>query len=129
MSRKILVYALWAVAIVACVVEQTPETTRPNFVFFLIDDLGWLDTGTYGSTFYETPHIDRLAAEGTRFTQFYTGSPVCSPTLDEDISEIDNLAANMPQKAGELRKLLDNWRRHVGAKMPIPNPDWSPEDP
>ncbi len=51
-----------------------------NVVLIVIDDLGWMDTGAYGSTFYETPSIDRLAAEGARFTQFYTASPVCSPT-------------------------------------------------
>ena len=53
---------------------------RPNFVFFLIDDLGWADLGCYGSTFYETPNIDRLAAEGMRFTNAYAACPVCSPT-------------------------------------------------
>lgn len=52
----------------------------PNFVFLLIDDLGWTDTGRYGSTFYETPHIDRLADAGMRFTDAYASSPVCSPT-------------------------------------------------
>lgn len=46
----------------------------------VIDDMGWTDAAVFGSTFYETPHIDRLAAEGTRFTDFYTASPVCSPT-------------------------------------------------
>jgi arylsulfatase A-like enzyme len=56
------------------------DSPRPNIVFILIDDLGWVDTGVYGSTFYETPNIDRLASEGARFTQFYTASPVCSPT-------------------------------------------------
>ena len=58
---------------------DAPETP-PNVVVLLIDDLGWIDTGIYGSTFYETPSIDRLAAEGVRFTQFYTASSVCSPT-------------------------------------------------
>ncbi len=53
---------------------------EPNVVLIVIDDLGWVDTGVYGSTFYETPNIDRLAAEGARFTQFYAASPVCSPT-------------------------------------------------
>ena len=53
---------------------------RPNFVFFLIDDFGWKDLGCYGSTFYETPNTDRLAARGTRFTSAYAASPVCSPT-------------------------------------------------
>jgi len=52
----------------------------PNVLVFLIDDLGWRDTGAYGSEFYETPHIDRLAADGMRFTEFTTASPVCSPT-------------------------------------------------
>ncbi len=52
----------------------------PNFVFFLIDDLGRQDLGCYGSTFYETPNIDRLAAEGMRFTNAYAACPVCSPT-------------------------------------------------
>jgi len=53
---------------------------RPNFVFFLIDDLGRQDLGCYGSTFYETPNIDRLAAQGMRFTNAYAACPVCSPT-------------------------------------------------
>jgi arylsulfatase A-like enzyme len=52
----------------------------PNFVFVLIDDMGWTDSGCYGSTFYETPNIDRLAAQGVRFTHAYAACPVCSPT-------------------------------------------------
>ncbi len=53
---------------------------RPNFVFILIDDLGWADTACYGSGFYETPNIDRLAAHGMRFTNAYAACAVCSPT-------------------------------------------------
>lgn len=53
---------------------------KPNFVFILVDDLGWIDTGCYGSKFYETPNIDRLAAEGMRFTDAYAACAVCSPT-------------------------------------------------
>lgn len=53
---------------------------KPNIVFILMDDLGWADTGCYGSTFYKTPHIDRLAKEGIRFTDAYAAAPVCSPT-------------------------------------------------
>lgn len=52
----------------------------PNIVLILIDDMGWRDLGCYGSSFYETPHIDALAARGTRFTQAYAAAPVCSPT-------------------------------------------------
>ena len=53
---------------------------KPNFVFILIDDLGWADVGCYGSSFYETPNIDKLARQGTRFTNAYAAGPVCSPT-------------------------------------------------
>lgn len=53
---------------------------QPNIVFFLVDDLGQRDLGCYGSTFYETPNIDKLAADGARFTQAYAACPVCSPT-------------------------------------------------
>jgi len=53
---------------------------KANFVFILVDDLGWIDTRCYGSKFYETPNIDKLAAEGVRFTDAYAACAVCSPT-------------------------------------------------
>jgi len=56
------------------------EAKRPNVVFLLADDLGWTDLGCYGGKFYESPHIDRLAGSGVRFTQAYTAGAVCSPT-------------------------------------------------
>ena len=49
-------------------------------MLFLIDDLGWMDLGCQGSTYYKTPHIDKLAAEGVRFTDAYAACAVCSPT-------------------------------------------------
>ena len=52
----------------------------PNFVFVLADDLGWSQLGCYGSSYYESPNIDRLAAQGMRFTDAYAACPVCSPT-------------------------------------------------
>ena len=54
--------------------------SAPNIVFILIDDLGGRDLGCYGSTFYETPNLDRLAAQGALFTEGYAAAPVCSPT-------------------------------------------------
>lgn len=54
--------------------------TKPNIIFILIDDMGWRDLGCYGSSFYETPNIDRLRAEGMLFTDAYASCPVCSPT-------------------------------------------------
>ena len=55
-------------------------TKRPNIVFILADDLGWCDLGVEGSEFYESPSIDRLAAEGMRFRQAYATCQVCSPS-------------------------------------------------
>lgn len=59
--------------------EASPPN-RMNFVFILIDDLGWADLSCYGSQFHETPHLDELAAGGKRFTAAYSACPVCSPT-------------------------------------------------
>ena len=54
---------------------------QPNFVFFLVDDLGYMDVGFNNpETFYETPNMDQLAAEGMKFTNAYAACPVCSPT-------------------------------------------------
>ncbi|MCB1212155.1 MAG: sulfatase-like hydrolase/transferase, partial [Verrucomicrobiales bacterium] len=56
------------------------HAAKPNIVFILADDLGWKDLSCYGAPFNETPHIDRLASQGLRFTQAYTAGSVCSPT-------------------------------------------------
>ena len=53
---------------------------QSNFLFFLVDDMGWADIGANGSTYHETPNIDRLARSGMRFTQGYAAGSVCSPT-------------------------------------------------
>jgi len=63
--------------ITAC---RAARGAKPNIVIILADDLGWSQLGCYGETKIRTPHIDRLAAEGTRFTQAYSGSPVCAPS-------------------------------------------------
>ena len=58
--------------------SSLPE--KPNVVFLLIDDMGWPDLACYGHPFHETPHVDRLAAQGVKFTDFYAATPVCSST-------------------------------------------------
>jgi arylsulfatase A-like enzyme len=60
--------------------STTLMARQPNVVFIVVDDLGWKDTGCYGSTFYATPNVDRLAASGMRFTDAYAANPLCSPT-------------------------------------------------
>lgn len=59
--------------------QKAPEK-KPNVIFILVDDYGYTDVGCYGSKFYETPNIDRLASEGIRFTDAYAACPVSSPT-------------------------------------------------
>ena len=72
---------VWASALLATFfAAQLTAAEKPNFVFFLVDDLGWADVSCYGSTFHETPHIDALAESGMRFTNAYAAASICSPT-------------------------------------------------
>ncbi|MDQ6700072.1 MAG: sulfatase-like hydrolase/transferase [Acidobacteriota bacterium] len=61
-------------------VPATAPAPKPNIVMILCDDLGYSDLGCYGNRIIQTPNLDKLATKGTRFTQFYTTSPVCSPS-------------------------------------------------
>jgi len=85
MNRRNFIKFVGATALTAVLPDtifalSKPLGKKPNFVFILIDDMGWRDAGCYGSKFYETPNIDRLAGEAMRFTNAYAASPVCSPT-------------------------------------------------
>lgn len=78
--------AAWrAVLVLLCLVSLAVSCARedrraPNILIIVADDLGQRDLGSYGSAFYETPHLDRLASEGALFTSAYASAPVCSPT-------------------------------------------------
>jgi arylsulfatase A-like enzyme len=73
-----LIFTLICALCVLCGFESR-AADRPNVVLFLVDDMGWMDCGAYGSKYYETPHIDRLAKRAMRFTNAYA-QPLCSPT-------------------------------------------------
>ena len=75
----ILLLALTRPALVHAAAESD-RSARPNIIFVLADDLGYGDLGCYGQKRIQTPHLDRLAAGGLRFTQFYAGAPVCAPS-------------------------------------------------
>jgi len=88
-TRKVLFARIVALAALAVAVGVSPGTAasaqpaadRPiNFVLILVDDMGWADLGCQGSKYFETPHVDRLAAQGMRFTDGYAACAVCSPT-------------------------------------------------
>lgn len=82
MRRPHLLIFVLFLASSACTPSSEPEEppTPPNFVYIMADDLGWADLGSYGQELIETPRLDRMAAEGTRFTQYYAGSTVCAPS-------------------------------------------------
>lgn len=69
-----------ALILLSLLVPTVTAAAPPNVIVILADDLGWTDLGCYGSDFYETPHLDRLAKDGMRFTQNYSACTVCSPT-------------------------------------------------
>lgn len=80
LSRRQFLAATIAASGIVSSRSYAQESSKPNFVFILADDLGWTDLACYGSSFYDTPNLDRLAASGMRFTNAYAACPVCSPT-------------------------------------------------
>lgn len=75
-----LCFSLLLVAPLLCSVLFAAETGKPNIILMMADDLGWGDTGFNGNTIIKTPCLDEMAKAGVRFTRFYSGAPVCSPT-------------------------------------------------
>jgi arylsulfatase A-like enzyme len=85
MKTRHLITTLYLIAglgaLPSCAPRQNETAAEPpNIIFILADDLGWHQLGCYGSDYYETPVLDRLATEGMRFTNAYAAAPVCSPT-------------------------------------------------
>ncbi len=72
--------SLFTLLLISCSSQQSQkeEKQTPNFVVVFIDDMGYGDVGVYGATGFETPNLDKMAAEGMRFTNFYAAQPVCS---------------------------------------------------
>ncbi len=85
---------------------------RPNIVFILIDDMGWPDVCCYGSTFHETPNIDRLADQGMKFTDAYAACPVCSPT------RASIMAGQYPARIGITDFIPGHWRPYEKLIVP-----------
>ena len=75
-----LITALLLAPLAALHAAEPQPANKPNVIVILSDDLGWADLACYGSTFHESPNLDKLAAQGMRFTQAYSSSPYCSPS-------------------------------------------------
>lgn len=84
------------VTLFGCASPKPKEKTPPNILFFLVDDMGWMDAGYQGSSFYETPHIDELASQGVKFTNAYASHPRCVPSRYSLITGKYPARAQMP---------------------------------
>ena len=84
--------------------EETDLARPPNVIFILADDLGWADTGVYGSQFFETPHIDALAQRGMTFTNAYAAAAICSPTRASILTGLHPARIGITSAAGHLER-------------------------
>lgn len=79
MTLRYLLGAVLLASLIGCAPSSDPLDRPPNIILIVADDLGYGDLGSYGQETIRTPHLDRMAAEGLRFTDFYSGSTVCAP--------------------------------------------------
>lgn len=104
-----------------CATRQSPAPKRqPNVVFILIDDMGWSDLPCYGNRFHETPHLDRLARQGMRFTDAYAACPVCSPT------RASILSGQYPARVGVTDFITGHWRPYERLRVPTNRTQYLP---
>ncbi len=71
---------LLTILLLACSIAASTQTKKPNIIYIYADDLGYGELGSYGQTKIKTPNLDKMAAEGMRFTQHYSSAPVCAPS-------------------------------------------------
>ena len=102
--------------------QQETSTQPPNIIFILADDLGWADLPVYGNHFNEAPNLDRLAANGMRFTNAYAASAVCSPTRASIIS------GQYPARVGIIDFITGHWRPYEQVTVPINRTQYLPLD-
>ena len=100
------------------------EPRKPNVLFILCDDLGAHDVGCFGSTYHQTPNIDRLATRGVKFTQAYAASPLCSPTRSSILAGVDPARSGITSPACHLPQVQLEKRLTPGnANMKVLNAD------
>ena len=99
--------------------QKSRKIVPPNVLIIIADDLGWSQIGCYGSTFYETPNIDRLAKSGIRFSNAYSAASICSPTraaimtgkYPARLDLTDFIPGNFPKNKTLLTP--DNWQKYL----------------
>ena len=110
-SRRLVLFGTWLLIALAAMAlrPNAAEQKPPNILFILVDDQGYYDLGCYGATEVKTPRIDRLAAEGVRFTDYYAAAPICSP------SRAGLLTGRYPRRFG-----MEMWVRRADSRRGIP---------
>ena len=115
-NRPTFSFLLFSLASLVLLAER-----KPNVVFILADDLGWRDLSVEGSDFYESPHIDRIAKEGMRFTQGYATCQVCSPSRASLVTGKYPARLDITNWIGAQEK--EDWKRNT--KLLPPAYNWS----
>lgn len=103
-------------------VPDSERSRSPNIVFVLVDDLGWSGLPSYGNEFHETPNIDRLVADGMRFTNAYAAASVCSPTRASIQS------GQYPPRVGVTDFITGHWRPYEELRVPTNRTQYLPPD-
>ena len=114
-SSGLLAFA--CIALLACgdmASNQQLTQQSPNVVFILADDLGWTQTSAYGSRYYKTPNLEKLASQGVRYTNAYAAAAICSPTR----------ASIMTGKYPARLHITDYIPGRAFSNMPLKQPDW-----
>ena len=120
-SLVIVRLALFSLTAISAITSAA-ATTADNVVVILVDDLGWRDLACMGSPVYETPHIDALAESGTRFTNAYAPSPICSP------SRAIILSGSQPSRHGVYTVVKNRGKKSQWKVIPKKNNQFLPKD-
>lgn len=118
-----ILHAVFALAIIissckkqTAASSQRSSELRPNIILINVDDMGWMDTELHGSTFYQTPHINRLAAMGMTFSRAYAGAANCAPSRACLLSGM-----NTPRHGIYTVANSDRGKPHTRKLIPTPN--------
>lgn len=110
--------------LIPCTALRAADRTakRPNVILFLVDDMGWTDCGAYGSKYYVTPRMDRLATQAMRFTQAYA-QPLCSPTRASLLTGQYSARHGITSATGHTKPVKAALQKHAPANAPLLMPE------
>jgi len=125
MTIRSLIIISFSLLYSGAVFAQRKAGQRPNIVFILADDLGYGDVGVYGQKQILTPNIDKLANEGTRFTDFYAGAPVCSPSRGSILTGLNTGHATIRGNATEQGGIAGKKGKNVVYRANLTKDDYT----